>query len=101
MSNLPIADAQNFGVPILKALGLDASRVIGFDIHCESGDFVTITVKMAIPRSAGEAAACVLEKFRLVPMDSVGLPDLDESVSLDSLARMTHRVAGSRAPDRT
>ena len=98
---ISVEDVQSFGVPILKALGLDASSVIGFDIRCEAGDFVTISVKRTIARGSGEAAACTLEKYRLVSMDSVGLADLDESVSLDSLTRMTHRVVGSPAPDRT
>lgn len=92
---------RKFARPILAALGVDISKVLEFNIHCDGSGLPYLDVRVALPRGAGEAAAQLLRQFRLVPIGEVTLPDLDESVSLNSGVCTTHRVVGSPAPDRT
>lgn len=93
--------AQNFGMPMLQALGLDAKRVTGFTISCEVGSFPTIAVTSVLPMAVGEAASVVLRRYRLEPIEEVSLPAVDESASLESLTRTTHRLVDSPESDRT
>jgi hypothetical protein len=92
---------RKFARPMLAALGLDIHKVLEFNIHCEGSDLPYLEIRVALPRGAGQAAAHLLQQFRLVPIGESTLPDLDESVSLNSGVRTTHRSAGSQVPDRT
>jgi len=91
-----VSTTSEFGIPVLKALGIDAKHVTGFVITCQVGDLPTIEVTTVLPQSAGEAAAQVLRKFNIVEREEVKIPDVDESVDLLSLTRTTHRLADSQ-----
>ena len=95
------SSANEFGMPILKALGIDTKRVVGFTIVCNVGELPTISVTSVPPSDFGVAAAQVMERFRIEPLESVNLPAVDESTSLESLTRTTHRLSDSLESDRT
>ncbi len=87
--------AKAFGMPVLAALGIETKNVTGFSINCEVGETPTITVTTVLPQGLGEPAARVLRSFRIVHVDDVSCPAVDESVSLESLVRTTHRLVDS------
>ena len=93
--------AQKFGMPMLHALGINTKNVTGFTITCNVGELPAISVTTIVPSEFGVEAAQVLQKFRIEPLESVNLPGVDESTSLESLTRTTHRLSDSPEPDRT
>lgn len=94
-----IDGVSEFAIPILRALGLDLKMVLSFTIHCEPGLVPFITIQRAIPKGSGIAAGHILEQYELVKKgEPTTLADLDESVTVESLIRTTHRVTGSQAP---
>lgn len=93
--------AQDFGVPMLRALGVDTKNVLGFTIKCEVGEHPTIAVTSVIPGEFGVPAAQIARLFKLEMVGEVSLPALDESAPLESLVRTTHRLADSQGSDRT
>ena len=96
-----INDQKPFGVAVCEALAIDTKNVTGFTIVCNAGEIPTISVTSVVPSQYGVGAAQVMRKFRVEPLESVNLPAVDESTSLESLTRTTHRLSDSPEPDRT
>lgn len=96
-----INDQKPFGAAVLEALGIDTKNVIGFTMVCNAGEMPAISVTSVDPSGLGVAAAQVLRKYRIEPLESVNLPAVDESTSLESLIRTTHRLSDSPESDRT
>jgi hypothetical protein len=90
-----IDSVKDFAFPVLAAFGIDSKYVTGFTINCHACEPVTITVTRIAPGGAGIAMAQVAEQYRLVLEETISLPDQDEAVTVDSLARITRLPAGS------
>jgi hypothetical protein len=81
------------GGALLKALGVDASNVTSFTLHCEAGEIPTVTLNRVITAAVGEPAAQVMQQYTLSPKgEPVALNPLDESESLDGQSVTTHRI---------
>ncbi len=44
----PATNPREFGLLVLKALGIESARVIGFDLHVEVGELVTLTIRKIV-----------------------------------------------------
>jgi len=93
--------SHEFGMPMLQALGIDTKNVTGFTIVCNVEEIPTITVTSVLPSGFGVAAARVAQRFRIEALESVSLPAVDESTSLETVTCTTHRLPHLPGFDRT
>lgn len=60
---------QNAGVAIAEALGLQANRITGIDLHFAVGEIVTAEVSMFVEDDQAAEIAMLLKKYELVEVD--------------------------------
>lgn len=87
------ATSNELGAALLSALGIDPKQALSLSLVCEAGEPAVLTITRLMPRDKGEAAATELQRYRLEPIDATAGADRDESASLGSQFRTTHRQA--------
>ena len=64
-TKVKVENAVAFGVPVLKALGIDPGSVVSFTMSCDGGDFPILSVKRVMGRGDGAAVALIAQQIEL------------------------------------
>lgn len=67
----PIVGRGDFGMALMKALGLEGQKVRAIDIRCATHELVTVKVERLVMDTEAKAITEVFDDYNLIPAPSI------------------------------